>query len=351
MELHADDGAAGGPGGLDAVSGSEPSNRQRPNVSGDLPTVLQVGPMFRRAVAGYDRFQVDTYVRWAEDELAAADRERERLMARYLGTQAALGEARELLSHSSGGGRFLEVSRRIGSMLAAATDEAESIRAEAENHRCVARAQAEVVIADAHRTLAEAAAEAASRMAEAATEVTTMRADAARIIAEAEQTRSDAGAEAASLLAEARRTEQRAVEQAERIRQQAVEEAQSARLRVRDEVVRMLGTGREERRRADAEAAAVRDRMERDVLARRWALMAEVDELERRHADLRAKVHGAPEHKVPRSRALHLHARAYLERIQGRIGWHPATGPAGPGPAGPGPAGPLATRDGERSAA
>ena len=40
--------------------------------------------MFGRAVAGYDRFQVDTYVRWAEDELATADREREHLMALYL---------------------------------------------------------------------------------------------------------------------------------------------------------------------------------------------------------------------------------------------------------------------------
>ena len=54
----------------------DPAGRTRPNVSGDLPTVLQAAPMFRRAVAGYDRFQVESYVQWAEDELAAADRER-----------------------------------------------------------------------------------------------------------------------------------------------------------------------------------------------------------------------------------------------------------------------------------
>src|SRR3954464_11449418 len=88
---------------------------RRPNLSGDLPTVLQPAPMFRRAALGYDRFQVETYVQWAEDELATADRERERLMARYLDQQATLQESRELLSHSSGGGDFLQASRRIGS--------------------------------------------------------------------------------------------------------------------------------------------------------------------------------------------------------------------------------------------
>src|SRR3954447_22781786 len=91
---------------------------RRPHVSGDLPTVFQAAPMFKRAVTGYDRFQVDTYVQWAEDELATADREREHLMARHLGTVAALEEARGLLAHSSGGVEFLQVSRRIGSMLA-----------------------------------------------------------------------------------------------------------------------------------------------------------------------------------------------------------------------------------------
>src|SRR3712207_2094934 len=99
--------------------------RPRPNVSGDLPTVLSAAPMFNRAVAGYDRFQVDTYVRWAEDELATAEREHERLQARYLHTRAALDEAGELLSHSSGGGEFLRLSRRVGSLLAAAADQAE----------------------------------------------------------------------------------------------------------------------------------------------------------------------------------------------------------------------------------
>ena len=75
--------------------------------------------MFRRTVGGYDRFQVDTYVQWAEDELASAEREHEHLVARHLRTRADLEEARGLLAHSSGGAEMLRLSQRIGSMLAA----------------------------------------------------------------------------------------------------------------------------------------------------------------------------------------------------------------------------------------
>src|SRR4051812_19833976 len=107
-ELHARDEAAGLPPALVPAGGDEPEDRQRPNVSGDLPTVLEVAPMFHRSVLGYDRFQVETYVQWAEDELATADRERRHLEARHLRTQAALDEARLLLAHSSAGGDFLQ---------------------------------------------------------------------------------------------------------------------------------------------------------------------------------------------------------------------------------------------------
>src|SRR3954447_17817011 len=112
-ELHADDRAVPAAGGTDSAPGLEPLLRARPNVSGDLPTMLDAAPMFRRAVVGYDRFQVDTYVRWAEDELATADREREYLIDRYVRMQAELEESRQLLSHSPSGGEFLQVSRRI----------------------------------------------------------------------------------------------------------------------------------------------------------------------------------------------------------------------------------------------
>src|SRR5215207_1493396 len=141
VQMHADDEPARPLSAFETVVlGVEPPDRRRPNVSGDLSTVFQAAPMFRRAVAGYDRFQVDTYVQWAEDELATADREREHLVARHLETRAELAEARELLSHSAGGGEFLRLSQRIGSMLAVAADEAEGITAEAEGLRAEAAA-------------------------------------------------------------------------------------------------------------------------------------------------------------------------------------------------------------------
>jgi cell division septum initiation protein DivIVA len=286
VELHADQGVALP---LSAPGTAPEPDRARPNLCGDLPAVLHGGPMFRRTVAGYDRFQVDTYVQWAEEELAAADREREHLLARHLDTRAALEEARKLLSHSPSGGQFLRVSPRIGSMLAAAADDAETIRAEAENLRFVARAQAELMTSQADRVLTDAQAQAERMVAEAATEVEEMTAAAGRLVAEAERTGLDARAEAEARLADVRAIEQRAAEHVEQLRRQAVEETLAARQQARAEIVRMLDTGREERRRADAEAAAIRERLDRDAAARRASLLVEVQDLEHRRAALRAE--------------------------------------------------------------
>lgn len=310
-ELHADDGA---------VRGRGDGGRARPNVSGDLPALLQAGPMFRRTLAGYDRFQVDTYVRWAEDELVAADRQREHLLARSLETQAALAEARTLLAHSAAGGEFLQVSRRVGSMLADAADEAETIRAEADNHRSVACAQAAAVTADARRVRAETEARAIRTLAEAATRATAMIAAAGRTTAAAEQAARELRAEAETHLAGAHAVEARALADADRTRSRALEDAAAARLSARAEVVRMLDTAREQRRRADAGAAAVRERLDREAAARRAALLAETAELERRRDALRAEAATAPDPVVAPSGSLHLHARTYLERLHGRRG-------------------------------
>src|SRR3954471_8439386 len=156
------------------MSAEPEPDRGRPTLNGDLPTVLAAAPMFRRALVGYDRFQVDTYVRWAEDELATADREREDLVAHQVRTHAALEDARELLSHSPEGGDVLRMSRRIGTMLAAAVDDAEAIGAEAEAvragteaDRATASARARRLVAQAERGLAEARGEAARMGAEA----------------------------------------------------------------------------------------------------------------------------------------------------------------------------------------
>jgi hypothetical protein len=264
-------------------------DRARPNVSGDLPTVFQAAPMFRRAVIGYDRFQVDTYVRWAEDELATADREREHLVARHLATRAALDEAQELLAHSPAGGEFLKLSPRIATMLATAADEAEGIRADAEAERTAATAAATEMLARADQTVAAAAAGAQRLLAEAGVRADEVAAEAAGILEAAEQTRRDAQLQVEARLEEVRLVEQRAAEHAGQIRQQALDSAVAARLQARDEVVRMLGTAREERRRADDEAAAVRERLDREAAARRGVLLAEVASLEHRRSALLAQ--------------------------------------------------------------
>ena len=56
--------------------------------------------MFTVALRGYDRFQVDTYVQWAEEELVTAEREREHLLAAHHRTWADLEQARAQPSSS-----------------------------------------------------------------------------------------------------------------------------------------------------------------------------------------------------------------------------------------------------------
>jgi hypothetical protein len=289
----------------------------RPNVSGDLPTVLQPAPMFRRTVAGYDRFQVDTYVRWAEDELAAADREREHLVTRSVRTQAALEEAQQLLAHSAGGAEFLRLSRRLGSMLATAADEAEDMRAEGETERAAAAAEARETITRAEQVLSDAEAGAARALAEVAVQVADRAAEADRLVAAAEQVGRDARAEADACVANARLVERQAVEQADQIRRQATLDAAAALANARHEVVRMLTTGREQRQRADAEAAALRERENRAALAVHDALVAEIAELRSRRTRLRAEVRRLSRPAVePTDTRLDLHLPRLVERLR-----------------------------------
>jgi cell division septum initiation protein DivIVA len=267
-----------------------PLDRGRPNVSGDLPTIFETAPMFRRAAVGYDRFQVDTYVQWAEDELATAAREREHLVERHLRTRADLDEARRMLSHSPAGGEFVQVSSRIGAMLAAAADEAERIRTEAEAHRATATAQANRKLGYARWRIAYAEAKATGLVARAAGAAEEMAATARRLVDAAEQTRADARTEAEARLAEALAVEQRADANARHVHQQAAEQAAAAQRQARDEIARMFSTGRDERRRADAEAAATRERLAADAATRYVSLLEEVEGLEHRRASLRAEV-------------------------------------------------------------
>jgi len=234
----------------------EPVDRRRPTLSGDLRTLFQHAPVFRRRPGGYDRFQVDTYVRWAEEELAAAANERDEILLRHARLRADLDEARRLLCHSPGGGEALQLAVRLGSVLAAAADQADGIRADAEAVLAGARTESERMLAEAATEAASIVAEAAAEADRRAAEADGMVADAERTIAEAERTVAEAEAAAAETRAEAearlakvREIERLAVERAERLRQDAVRDAETARLQARDEVLRTLAAAREERRR------------------------------------------------------------------------------------------------------
>jgi hypothetical protein len=316
-ELHADDRAA-----LPATEG--PNHDGRPTLSGDLPTLFRAGPMFRRIAVGYDRFQVDTYVQWAEEELATAEREHERLLTRHVETRAALEEARGLLAHSAGGAELVRVSGRIAAMLAAAADEAETMRVEADAEASAVSAAAQATLADAQkaqRTIAGATAEAEELVASAG-----------RIVDDAELTRSEARLEAEARLAKIAALELRAAQAADQVRQNALEEAAAARLHARAEIAAMLATAREERRRADEAATASRTRLDDEASTRRVALLAEVEELERRRAALRAALkRQAGQTPAPARQGL----RDHLERFRHGLAftglhWRPVATPSAP---------------------
>ena len=236
------DGRADGDLGL--LLPAEPVERTRPNVAGDLDTVLGSAPMFRRSIAGYDRFEVQSYVQWAETELATADRERELLLARQLETRAALDEARELLRHSAGGGEFLQLSRRIGTLMATAADEADAMRAEAAADRRAAATTAEETIAVARRRAAELAAQADRTLTEARAAAGALLEQARQSRDAAEETGVRARAEAEQRLEGVAAHERRAAEEADRLREQTATEAAAALLHARQEVVGLLDAGR-----------------------------------------------------------------------------------------------------------
>ncbi len=311
---------------LDPVDGQGPEDGlpdlERPNVSGDLPTVLDAAPMFRRTVVGYDRYQVDTYVQWAEDELATAGREREHLEVRHLRTLTALEEAERLLAHSPAGAGFLRVSDRIGTLLAAAADEAEGLRADAHADRAAAAAEAERRLDRAELLLADARAAAAELVVRAAAEAQAQAAEARRVLERAEARLAAADVEAAARTEAGRHAELQAATRAERLLEDALAEASAARLGARSEIVAMLDAARGERRRADAAAAAERRRLDDEAAARRSTLRAEVRSLERRRSTLEAQVEAQVEALAQAAgrtrRSLDVRLRRFLEPLRRR---------------------------------
>jgi cell division septum initiation protein DivIVA len=267
--------------GLALVAPADQRDRRRLNLAGDLRTLFRYEPTFRRAPLGYDRFQVDSYVQWAEEELAGAERERAALLTRHVRLREALDEARRQLSHSPAGRDALAVSGRLATVLAAAADEADGIRADAAAAHASAVAEAARLVAEARaeaaRLVAEATEEAGRIVAGGAAEAAGILAEAHEVATEAERTLAEARVEAEARLDKVRALEARAAEDAERSRHEAAGAAHAARLQARDDVVRMLTTAREERRRADEEAAALRRRLDSEAAVRRGLLLAELD--------------------------------------------------------------------------
>jgi cell division septum initiation protein DivIVA len=199
---------AAGPAGATAA-GNFVVDPERPNLSGDLDALLTTAPVFRTAVRGYDRLQVDNYVSWSEAELRAARRETDDLVERYGRACAELEISRRLLARSPGGQEVTAVSERMGRMLRMAADEAAALTAagqeEAEQILADARTEADARLRKAHE-IKQMAVEASDRMrqearrlrAEAAAEVERARAQAAQILREADAERDRLAAESAT---------------------------------------------------------------------------------------------------------------------------------------------------------
>jgi cell division septum initiation protein DivIVA len=208
----APDGSGSQPGGPMPAGATAAGNfvvdPQMPNFSGDLDALLSTAPVFRAAVRGYDRLQVDNYVSWAEAELRAARRETDDLVDRYGRACAELEISRRLLARSPEGQEMSVLSERMGRMLRMAADEAAGLtaagQAEADQILADARTEADARLRKAHE-IKQMAVEASDRMreearllrAEATAEVDRARAQAAQILREAEAERHRLAAEAA----------------------------------------------------------------------------------------------------------------------------------------------------------
>jgi colicin import membrane protein len=102
---------------------------RRPNLKGDLDSVLEFLPSFRGAVRGYERSQVDSYVTWAERELRAARRSADEMAARFAAVSAELDRVQQELSRSAANREARQVSDRMAQVLELAAEEAADIRA------------------------------------------------------------------------------------------------------------------------------------------------------------------------------------------------------------------------------
>jgi len=211
--------------------------------------VLEFLPVFRGALHGYDRSQVDSYVVWAERELQAARRSADEMAARFGGCSAQLDRAREELRRSPAGREAHAVSERVGQILELATEEAAALReagaAEGDGLVAAAREYAAAMLRHAREVEDAATAEqqaAAATRAQAAELLTAARAEAeelraaalreqGRLAVEATQARARLDREAAERRAEA---EEKARRQQEQEAMAAAEAVAAARREIED---------------------------------------------------------------------------------------------------------------------
>ncbi|SNS82140.1 Cell division septum initiation DivIVA, interacts with FtsZ, MinD [Geodermatophilus saharensis] len=223
-----------------AAAGDDDTRRAPSGLDGLLGT----GPVFKTAVRGYDRAQVDTYVDWAETEVMVLRRENDHLLSRYAACSTELQNARRRLAALVRERQSLPGPEEARALVARAEQEAAAVTATAEE--------------EARRLLAEARTEAEARL----RGVAEMR---EAVIALREQTRSEAAAVLEAARRQAAEVGRAAAEERARLDRAAAE----ARERLDQEAV-------EVRARLDREAAEVRARADAEALERRLAAEAEL---------------------------------------------------------------------------
>jgi cell division septum initiation protein DivIVA len=136
-----------------------------------LDGLLSTAPVFHVRLRGYDPFEVDEYVTWAEGEVAAARREAEHLLSRYGACAAELEISRRLLAQTPRGRDVSPVSDRVRDIFRLAADEAsamvEAAAEESEQLLAEARLEADARLRKA-RQVKEMAAATADEMRELA---------------------------------------------------------------------------------------------------------------------------------------------------------------------------------------
>ncbi|MGK5115402.1 MULTISPECIES: DivIVA domain-containing protein [unclassified Geodermatophilus] len=208
---------------------------RRPNLAGDLDSLLGTRPLFRTALRGYDRLQVDNYVSWAEAELQAVRRENDDLLTRYGACSAEVEISRRLLACSPEGRELVRTSERVGEILRLAADEAaqltEAGAVEADRIRGQARSEADALLRRAAE-VKDTAITVSRRMEE---EARWARADSQALVVEARE-------EAARIRAEAQAAAARAVADAEAERDRVAAEARAALQRLTGQLDDALGS-------------------------------------------------------------------------------------------------------------